>query len=119
MTPRPSHTSFVGGLVDLVREHGAAAALTALRAERPALRDGRYHDTEAVFFVWAVERLLDAGLTRTAVLWHPLVHADSPAAWWSTEVLDSAEAFDHFVVPTGLAAGEPCPLEPRDHLVAA
>jgi hypothetical protein len=119
MTSPLHHSHFVASLVDLVRSEGASDALATVRADRPAFADGAYHDTRAVFFVWAVDRLVSAGLTRTQVLWHPLVHADSPLAWWPTEVLDSSAARHGFVAPTGLADGEPAPAEPTTALAAA
>jgi hypothetical protein len=119
MTTHTHHSHFVASLVDLVSSEGAEAALATVRDEHPAFADGHYHDTRAVFFVWAVDRLVAAGLTRTQVLWHPLVHADSPRAWWSDEVLESSVARHGFVAPTGLAAGEPTPAEPDSSLAAA
>lgn len=119
MTSPLHHSHFVASLVDLVCSEGASDALATVRADRPAFADGEYHDTRAVFFVWAVDRLVSAGLTRTQVLWHPLVHADSPLAWWSAEVLDSRTARHGFVAPTGLADGEPVPCEPTTALAAA
>jgi hypothetical protein len=119
MNTQLHHSHFVASVVDLVRSEGARDALATVRAERPAFVGGEYHDTRAVFFVWAVERLVSAGLSRTQVLWHPLVHADSPLAWWSTEVLDSSAARQGFVTPTGLAEGEPTPVEPAPTLAAA
>jgi hypothetical protein len=119
MNTQLHHSHFVASLVDLVRSEGASDALATVRTDRPAFADGEYHDTRAVFFVWAVERLVSAGLTRTQVLWHPLVHADSPLAWWSADVLDSDVARHGFVAPTGLAAGEPTPAEPVTALAAA
>jgi hypothetical protein len=119
MTSPLHHSHFVASLVDLVRSEGASDALATVRVDRPAFADGEYHDTRAVFFVWAVERLVSAGLSRTQVLWHPLVHADSPLAWWSADVLESDVARQGFVAPTGLAAGEPTPVEPVAALAAA
>ena len=115
----PHHLDLVGALVDIVSNDGAAVALDSLREARPALHNGVYNDTVAVFLVWSVERLVAAGLSRRSVLWHPLVHVDSPLAWWSADVLDSAAAADHFVAPIGLASGEPMPCEPARTLAAA
>lgn len=119
MSTPTHHLDLVGTLADNIRLVGAAETLAVLRDERPAIHDGEYHDTRAVFFVWAVDRLLAAGLTPTALLWHPLVHADSPLAWWSADVLESPVATHGFVAPTGLLPGEPMPCEPAAALVAA
>ena len=113
----PLHTA--GAIVDLVQRDGADAALASLRSDRPAIHDGAYHDTRAVFLVWAAQRLLDAGLSRTSVLWHPLVHVDSPLVWWDADVLDSDVARDGFVAPTHGTSAEPAPCEPTRTLVAA
>lgn len=110
---RASHrTCVVADIVDSVHRHGAAAALAEVRATRPPLHHGRYHDTAAVFTVWAVDRLLAGGLTPTAALWHPLLHEDSLYAWWDEATLDAADAARHFVPSTLAAPGEPTPSEP-------
>lgn len=120
-TPR---IPLLSDIADQVQRRGADAALAHLRRERPALRDGRYNDTVAVFTVWAIDRLLAGGLTSTAVLWHPLLHEDSVLAWWDAATLDSDRAADHFVpstlaLPGEPAPGEPTPTPPRSHLAAA
>ncbi len=117
-----THTEFLSSILRTVRASGAASALEQLRRERPAFHvdaDGAaYHDTRAVFFVWAVDRLVAGGLSDFGVLWHPLVESHSPQVWWSAATLASAEAHEHFV-PSELArAGEPQPVEPQA-LVAA
>lgn len=112
------HLDIVAITADAVRRHGAPGALEALRAEQPALHEGAYHDTRAVFMVWAVDRLVRAGLSSTAILWHPLVHEDSVYAWWSAARIDSADAAAHFVASDLALPGEPTPLEPRA-LIAA
>lgn len=113
------HLDFVADVVGRVRRHGAAEALGALRAERPAVAGHGYHDTRTVFTVWAVDRLLQAGLTDRAVLWHPLVHADSVYAWWTPAVVDSARAADVFVPSDRALPGEPAPSDTFVGLVAA
>ncbi|MGB8857659.1 MAG: hypothetical protein WCC60_00310 [Ilumatobacteraceae bacterium] len=111
-----THTEFLSSILRTVRVSGATSALEQLRAERPAFhvdttRGAIYHDTRAVFFVWAVERLVAGGLSDFGVLWHPLVEANSPQVWWSTATLASDEAVEHFV-PSELARpGEPQPVE--------
>jgi hypothetical protein len=117
-TARP-HLAFVADIVDLVRRHGAAAALATLRDERPAVTAEGYHDTRAVFAVWAVDRLLAAEVSPRLVLWHPLLHADSVLVWWTREVLDSAAAAERFVPADRVLPGEPVPHEPLEDLVAA
>jgi hypothetical protein len=116
-------TSFhhlVLSVVDLVDTVGAPDALATLRSERPALDEHGYHDTRAVFLVWAVERLRAAGLSPTAVLWHPLVHTDSVLAWYDAATLDSAAARETFVPSTLALPGEPAPHEPAPcHLTPA
>jgi hypothetical protein len=117
------HLEFVAEVVALMHRVGAADALVTLRQERPAFHvsaDGpAYHDTRAVFTVWAVDRLVKAGLSPRAVLWHPLVHADSAHAWWTAAVLESDAAADSFVASDLVLPGEPEPHEPGRDLVAA
>jgi len=106
-----THTEFLSSLVRSVRESGAANTLTQVRADRPAFHRGAYHDTRAVFFVWAVDRLLEGGLSEIGVLWHPLTSPDSVFAWWTAATLDSAAARDGFVDAELALATEP---QPRD-----
>jgi hypothetical protein len=106
-----THTEFLCSLVRSVRESGAANTLAQVRADRPAFHRGAYHDTRAVFFVWAVDRLIDGGLSDIGVLWHPLTSADSVFAWWSTATLDSAVAAGGFVAGELALPTEP---QPRD-----
>ncbi len=104
-----THHEFIRSLLHSVRESGAAATLDELSVTRPRFDRGNYHHTRAVFFVWAVDRLVSAGLTDMGVLWHPLVDAESPLAWWSVGVLESAEAHDVFLPSTEALPGEPQP----------
>ena len=102
------------GLLASVRARGAAATLLALDTERPAfhlLADGSavYHHTEASFIVWAIDRLVDAGLSDMGVLWHPLVQLESARAWWTDEVLASDAAIDGVVPSDKALAHEPQP----------
>lgn len=118
-----THTDFLSSILRTVRASGAASALEQLRRERPAFHvdatgGAMYHDTLAVFFVWAVDRLVAGGLSDLGVLWHPLVESHSPQVWWSAATLASAEAGQHFVASELARAGEPQPLEPQV-LVAA
>ena len=102
------------GLLASVRTRGAAATLSALDAERPAfhvLPDGSavYHQTEAALIVWAIDRLVGAGLSDLGVLWHPLVQVASARAWWTDETLASEAAILRFVPSDKALAHEPQP----------
>lgn len=108
-----THHQFLTLVLRTVREHGAAATLDRLQQERPRFDRGNYHHTRAVFFVWAVDRLVQSGLSDIGVLWHPLVDERSPLVWWHAGVLESALAHDHFVPSTEALPGEPQPTEPR------
>lgn len=113
-----THVEFLTSLIRSVRTVGAAATLDNLRAARPAVVDGEYHDTVAVFFVWAVDRLVDAGLTDFAIVLHPLTDKHSPLAWWDEATLASTSARERFVPSTLALPFEPQPRESHD-LVAA
>lgn len=113
-----THSQFISSLLHSVRSVGAAATLDEVRASRPRFDRGHYHDTRAVFFVWAVDRLVSADLSDMGVLWHPLVDEQSPLAWWAVGVLESVEAAERFVPSTEALPGEPQPVEPAA-LVAA
>jgi len=111
-------TELIRTITSVVRQAGPAAALESLRDTRPDLTpcspvagDG-YHDTLAVFYVWAVDRLVDAGLSDLAVMWHPLTDVRSPLSWWDEATLASIEARISFVPATLAAAWEPAPFEP-------
>lgn len=117
-----SHREFITSLTHRVRHAGAAAALDDLRSTRTAIVNpagvAEFHDTLAVFYVWAVDRLLAAGLNDVRVLWHPLTDVRSPRSWWSDEVLESAVSRDSFIASDLARPGEPTPVEMR-RLVAA
>ena len=110
-----THVEFITSLTHRVRHAGAAVALDDVRATRPAIispiGDARYHDTLAVFYVWAVDRLVAAGLDDVRLLWHPLTDVRSPRSWWDDETLGSDAAHDYFVASTLARAGEPMPVE--------
>ena len=127
------HVELLRTLTVAVRDAGPAAALDALRGARPALvpakldhvaggdvHDG-YHETLATFWVWAVDRLVQAGLSDLAILWHPLTDDRSPLAWWDEATLASSAARESFVPSTSAAPWEPQPqvLVPAGVLVAA
>lgn len=111
-SPHLHHTVLVHHVLGLVRDLGASRALVELRRTRPPLDAEGYHDTLAVYVVWAVERLVDAGLSDLGVLWHPLTDDRSPLAWWDADTLASAPARQHFVAPTLGEDWEPRPGEP-------
>jgi len=108
-----THATFISALIGSVRDHGAAAALDELATTRPSVGGRQYGHTTAVFYVWAVDRLLAAGLSDLGVLWHPLVDVRSIEAWYPADVL-AGEAARVGFVPSPLAlADEPQPVEPR------
>jgi hypothetical protein len=113
-----THGELISSLTRSIRTVGAAAALDDLRRTRPAIHDGGYHDTLAVFYVWGVDRLLAGGLGELGVLWHPLTQPRSALSWWHAAHLFADEAREHFVPSTLARAGEPRPAEPAT-LVAA
>ena len=107
------HGDFVRNIVDLVDRYGAAHALHCVLSDSRGVptAGGRRHHTLAAYFVWAVDWLLSAGLEPWEVLWHPLVGANSPRAWYDAEVLASATAHDGFVDPPVFGAGAPTPAD--------
>lgn len=118
-----THLDLLTTIAARVREDGAAAALASLRAERPHLTAADltvvpFHDTLAVFYVWAVDRLVEAGLDDVHVLWHPLTDPRSALAWWDEATLTSSAAAAHFVPSTLVLPGEPAPTEARELLAA-
>ncbi len=113
-----THVELITTITRAVRAGGAAAALDELRTTAPVIAHGDYHDTLAVFYVWAVDRLVAAGLTDFAIILHPLTHWGTPLAWWDEATLASDAARTHFVPSTLALVSEPQPAEPHD-LVAA
>ena len=111
-----THTEFLSFLLRTVRAEGAASTLELVRNTRPAFHPIgaealAYHDTLAVFYVWAVDRLVAGGLSDFGVMWHPLLDVRSPQVWWQAATLASPDAMAHFI-PSDLArAGEPQPVE--------
>lgn len=118
------HVDLLRTITRLVRDAGPAAALDALRRSRPDLAASSpvggsgYHDTLAMFHVWAVDRLVAAGLSDTAILWHPLTDVRSPLSWWDAETLVSIEARTHAVASTLAEAWEPAPVVRTEALAA-
>jgi hypothetical protein len=113
------HVDVITAITRLVRTRGAAAALDELRRQRPALSTQGYHDTLAVFIVWAIDRLAAAGLSDTRILWHPLADLRSASAWWDADTLASIEAHGHFVPSTLATSSDPTPSEPVRSAAAA
>jgi len=112
--PYVDHWTLVLATIHLVREDGAVAALDTLRAAlartgHPVSADQRAHETLTVFVVWAVHRLLTAGLTPTQVLWHPLLGTEAPLAWYDRATLQSEAAHATFVASTLALPSEPAP----------
>ena len=111
-----THAEFLSTLLRTIRAEGAASTLEQVRNTRPAFHPiapgaRAYHDTLAVFYVWAVDRLVAGGLSDFGVMWHPLVDARSPQVWWTPATLASPDAMAHFQ-PSELAReGEPQPVE--------
>ena len=118
-----SHLEFITSLTLRVRDVGAAAALDELRTDRPSMitpaGTAGYHDTLAVFAVWAVNRLVAAGLSDVQVLWHPLTDVRTPLSWWPNDMLESPEATDAFLPSVLAHAGEPMPMVDTRVLTAA
>ena len=108
-----THIDLISTITRLVRGVGATGAMHHLRVTRPAIDNGRYHDTLAVFYVWAVDRLVSAELSDTAILWHPLTDNRSPLAWWDVETLHTYAAATRFVPSTLALENEPQPTDPR------
>ncbi len=118
-----THTEFLSSILRTVRASGAAVALEQLRADRPAFHPvsdevALYHDTRAVFYVWAIDRLVTGGLTDFGVLWHPLVDSRSPLVWWTAATLATPQAAQQFVAVELARPSEPQPVQPLA-LVAA
>ena len=118
-----SHVDFITSLTTRVRLVGAQAALDELRANQtliitPAGTVG-YHETLAVFAVWAVDRLVAAGLDDVQVLWHPLTDVRTPLSWWDHDTLESPAAKDAFIASVLARAGEPTPIIDSRVLTAA
>lgn len=108
-----SHDRLVLATAALVRRHGPAAALEALTTKGPDT-----HVTRMVYLVWAVDRLVGAGVPSERLLWHPLLDRRSLLCWWDTTTLNSDEARHAWVPPTLCGAHEPAP-EPTSWCVAA
>ena len=112
-----THTEFLTSILRQIRTNGALATLEQLRADRPAFHTSAdqvamYHDTRAVFYVWAVDRLIVGGLSDFGVMWHPLLDNRSPLVWWTAATLATTAAGDHFVAAELARPTEPQPVEP-------
>jgi len=113
-----THIDLISTITRLVRGAGAAGAIDHLRVTQPSIDGNGYHDTLAVFYVWAVDRLVVAGLSDSAILWHPLTDDRSPLAWWDADTLAGEAAAARFVPSTLAMPGEATPVEPRQLLAA-
>ena len=80
-----THVELISTITRAVRDRGAAAALAELRTARPAFTTVGYHETIAVFYVWAVDRLVAAGRSDRQILWHPLTDSRTLQARVSRE----------------------------------
>lgn len=100
-----THVDFILSTARRVREVGAAQTLDELRATEAS----NHHRTRAAFTVWAIDRLIGAGLSDVALVWHPLTNPRSMLAWYDTETLESPEAHEHFVASSKVLIGEPAP----------
>ena len=120
--PKPewTHRAHVLAATALVRRHGGAEALARLRLAIPRYNEatgtpntdtGGYHDTLTVFYAWAIERLVDAGLSTGQILWHPLVGVRAPLSWWDRETLFSVGARRTFLPSTLALPGDPAPFD--------
>lgn len=118
-----SHAEFITSLTSRVRLVGAVAALDELRTDRPSIvtpaGTAGYHETLAVFAVWAVDRLVAAGLDDVRVLWHPLTDVRTPLSWWDDDTLQSPAARCSFVPSVLARPGEPMPMVDDRALTAA
>lgn len=91
-----------------MRGHGAAGALRLLRDAIPPYNvstgvanttTSRYHDTITVYYVWAIHRLLAAGLTAAEILADPLVGRTAALIFWDRDVLMSPTARARWTPP--------------------
>ena len=109
--PKPewTHEGHILACVSLVRRLGPAEALEVLRAAIPPYNEatgvantptGGYHDTITVYYVWAIDLLLAAGLTVAELLADPLVERTALLAWWDRDVLMSPGARASWLPPT-------------------
>lgn len=118
-----THEGHVLACVALVRTGGPVDALATLRAAIPPYNEatgvantatGGYHDTLTVYYVWAVHRLVAAGLDTAVVLLDESVARDGPLAWWPRDVLMSTRARSAWLPPTVVPEGWD-PAEPGPH----
>ena len=100
-----THDSHLLACISLVRRHGAAKAL---RDAIPPYNvstgvanttTGGYHDTITVYYVWAIDCLLAAGLTAAEILADPLVDRTAALAFWDCDVLMSPTARARWTPP--------------------
>lgn len=125
--PRWTHEAHLLACVSLIRRHGPARALDLLRAGIPPYNEATgvqntptagYHDTITVYFVWAIDRLLAAGLGTADVLHAPQVERTAMFAWWDRDTLMSPAARAGWVPPNRADAPDaprPAPTDPALH----
>jgi len=117
---RWTHEGHLLACIALVRRHGAADALRFLRGAIPLYNeatgvantlDSGYHDTITVYFVWAIDRLLTAGVTTPAIVSDPSVERTALLGWWDRDTLMSRAARAAWLAPTGGDNAGPIPTE--------
>ena len=106
------HWTFLQEVIELVRRD-RTTALDRLRERTAVLgvpaAGGEPHETLAAFYVWAVDRLLAAGLDDHRVRWHPLTGPTAPRAWYRPATLRAAVARTCVVASDLARPGEPAP----------
>ena len=116
---RWTHEGHLLACVSLVRSHGPADALRILREAIPRYNEATgvanttttgYHDTITVYFVWAIDRLIDAGLPTAEIVADDSVERTALLAWWDRETLMSPPARAAWVEPTLAGEGD-APME--------
>lgn len=122
--PRWTHEAHVLACVSLTLRYGAAEALGLLRTAIPRYNNSTgihntttsgYHDTLTVYYVWAVDRLLERRSRIDAVLADDAVDRRAALAWWDSATLFSVAARAHFVTPNLTGDGGAVPSEPVAH----
>lgn len=114
--PKPewTHEAHVLACIAIVRDRGAAEALAMLRTAIPRYNESTgvantptsgYHDTITVYYVWAVDRLLRAGLDAATILADPTIEREGPLQWWDRDELMSERARRSWLAPTRVPAG--------------
>lgn len=117
---RWTHDAHLLACVSLVSRQGPLGALRTLRRAIPAYNEATgvantatsgYHDTITVYFVWAIDRLLGAGASRTTLLADAALERSAPLGWWDPATLWSPAARLGWLEPTLPGDGGPAPRE--------